>query len=84
VPAAGPGGSVVLPVQPYIEAKTAMHPAWPTWTSERGRAIRYGAASCPRTIDILSRFAGVAIGPRYTEQDVADIVEAVRRAYAAV
>ncbi len=83
VPANGPGGSVILPIQPYIENKVAVHPAWPTWTSARGKAIRYGAASCPRTMDILSRFAGVPVGPKYTRQDTDDIVAAVRKAYPA-
>lgn len=83
VPASGPGGSVILPVQPYIENKVTVHAAWPTWTSARGQAIRYGAASCPRTIDILSRFAGVPVGPKYTGQDINDIVAAVRKAYPA-
>jgi 8-amino-3,8-dideoxy-alpha-D-manno-octulosonate transaminase len=84
VPVAPPGGSVILPVVPYIENKIAMHPAWPTWTSPRGRAIRYGAASCPRTIDILSRFAGVAVGPKYTRRDIDDIVAAIRKVHPAV
>ena len=83
VPAVGPGGSVILPIQPYIENKITVHPAWPTWTSARGKAIQYGAASCPRTIDILSRFGGVPVGPKYTRQDTQDIVAAVRKAYPA-
>jgi dTDP-4-amino-4,6-dideoxygalactose transaminase len=83
VPANPPGGSVILPIQSYIENKITVHPAWPTWTSARGKAIRYGAASCPRTIDVLSRFAGVPVGPRYTRQDTQDIVAAVRKAYPA-
>lgn len=83
VPANAPAGSVVLPIQPYIENKLAVHPAWPTWTSARGRAIRYGAASCPRTLDILSRYGGVPVGPKYTRQDTADIVAAVSKAYPA-
>ncbi|MBI4891749.1 MAG: DegT/DnrJ/EryC1/StrS family aminotransferase [Acidobacteria bacterium] len=83
VPATPPGGSVVLPIQSYIENKVATHPAWPTWTSPRGRAIQYGAASCPRTSDVLSRFAGVPVGPKYTRQDTDDIVAAVRKAYPA-
>ena len=83
VPAAAPGGSVVLPIQPYIENKIPVHPAWPSWTSARGKSIRYGAASCPRTIDILSRFAGVPVGPKYTRQDTVDIVAAVKKAYPA-
>jgi hypothetical protein len=58
-----------------------VHPAWPSFTSERGRAIRYGAACCPRTIDILSRFAGVSLDPTFTRNDTDDIVAAIRKVY---
>jgi hypothetical protein len=68
-------------VQAYIEHKVTVHPKWPTWTSGRGKAIQYGAASCPRTLDILSRFAGPAINPKYTDRDIDDIVAAIRRVY---
>ena len=81
VPAGGPGGSVVLPVQSYFENKLTVHPAWPTWTSERGKAIRYGAASCPRTLDILARFAGPHMHPKHTQRDVDDIIAAIRKVY---
>jgi 8-amino-3,8-dideoxy-alpha-D-manno-octulosonate transaminase len=81
VPAAGPGGSVVLPLLPHIIAKKTIHAAWPSFTSERGRAIRYGAESCPRTVDVLGRFGGVLIDPKFTPTDVADIVAAVRKVY---
>lgn len=81
VPAGPPGGSAILPISRHIENKITANPAWPTWTSERGKAIRYGAACCPRTIDILNRFAGVNVGPKYTRQDVNDIVAAIRKVY---
>jgi dTDP-4-amino-4,6-dideoxygalactose transaminase len=81
VPAAGPGGSVVLPLQPHIIAKRTVHAAWPSFTSERGRAIRYGAEICPRTVDVLGRFGGVMIDPKYTQVEVSDIVSAIRKVY---
>jgi 8-amino-3,8-dideoxy-alpha-D-manno-octulosonate transaminase len=81
VPASLPGGSVILPVQPQIEHKRTVHPAWPSFTSERGRSIQYGAACCPRTIDILSRFAGVSLDPTFTVKDTDDIVAAIRKVY---
>lgn len=81
VPAWLPGGSVILPIQPQIEHKRTVHPAWPSFTSERGRAIQYGAACCPRTIDILSRFAGVSLDPTFTVKDTDDIVAAIRKVY---
>jgi len=81
VPVGPPGGSVVLPIQPHIEKKATVHPAWPSFNSERGKAIQYGAACCPRTIDILSRFAGVSLDPKFTRADTDDIVAAIRRVY---
>lgn len=81
VPAHGPGGSEILPVQPHIEHKRTVHPAWPSFTSERGRAIQYGAACCPRTIDILDRFAGVSMHPKFTAADADDVLAAIRKVY---
>jgi hypothetical protein len=81
VPAAGPGGSVVLPLQPHIMAKRTVHPAWPSFTSERGRAIRYGAETCPRTVDVLNRFGGVMMDPKHTRADIADVIAAIRKVY---
>ena len=81
VPVGNPGGSVVLPTQPHIEQKVTVHRAWPSFTSARGKAIQYGAACCPRTIDILSRFAGPSLDPKFTRQDTADIVAAIRKVY---
>lgn len=84
VPAAPPGGSVLLPTQPHIENKRTLHPAWPSFTSGRGRTIQYGAACCPRTIDILNRFAGVPMDPKYTRRETDDIVAAIRKVYPAI
>ncbi|MBI3697375.1 MAG: DegT/DnrJ/EryC1/StrS family aminotransferase [Acidobacteria bacterium] len=84
VPAHPPGGSVVLPVLPHIENKVTVHPAWPSFTSPRGRAIEYGAECCPRTLDILSRFAGVSLDPKYTDRETSDIVTAIRKVWPAV
>ncbi len=84
VPATRPGGSVVLPTLPYIENKATVNPNWPTWNSPRGKAIQYGAASCPRTLAILQRFAGVGIDPKYTKRDTDDIVAAIRKVWPAV
>ena len=81
VPASNPGGSAILPIAPHVEHKRTVHPAWPSFTSERGRAIQYGAACCPRTIDILNRFAGVSLDPTFTARDTDDIVAAIRKVY---
>lgn len=84
VPVSPPNGSVVLPVVPEIEQKVTVTPAWPSFQSARGRSIRYGKECCPRTIEILGRFAGVMIGPKYTEADTADAVAAVKKVYRAI
>jgi 8-amino-3,8-dideoxy-alpha-D-manno-octulosonate transaminase len=79
--ASPPSGSAILSTQAYIENKVTIHPAWPTFQSERGKAIRYGAASCPRTIEILNRFGGVLMDPKFSRQDTDDIVAAIRKVY---
>lgn len=84
VPASPPGGSVILPIVGHIEKKITVHPNWPSFTSPRGRAIRYGKESCPRTIDILSRFAGVMMDPKFTRRDTDDVIAAIRKVYPVV
>ncbi len=79
-----PGGSVILPVQPHIMKKVTVHPDWPSFNTERGRAIRYGPETCPRTLDILSRFAGVSMDPKFTKSDTDDVIAAIRKVYPAV
>ncbi len=54
LPASPPAGSAVLPVAARIEKKATAHPAWPTFQSPEGRAIRYGRECCPRTLNILA------------------------------
>lgn len=83
IPGGPPSGSAVIPVQPYAERKLTVHPAWPAFTSPHGKAMQYGAASCPKTLDVLSRFGGVALDPKYTESDTRDIVAAIRKVYRA-
>ncbi|PYV32326.1 MAG: glutamine--scyllo-inositol aminotransferase [Acidobacteria bacterium] len=81
VPAGPPNGSVILPIDPMVENKVTAHPAWPSFTTPRGRAIRYGAEACPRTIDILNRFASVGIDPKFTQHDTEDIATAINKVY---
>ena len=84
VPARPPSGSVILPNAPHIEQKLTAHPDWPSFASERGKSIRYGAECCPRTIDIHNRFAGVRLHPKLTRRDTDDIVAAIRKVYPVV
>jgi 8-amino-3,8-dideoxy-alpha-D-manno-octulosonate transaminase len=83
VPAMPPLEVALLPIQPAIEQKLTTHPEWPSFTSPRGRAIRYGAECCPRTIAVHRRFAGVALDPKFTRRDVDDIIAAIRKVYPA-
>ena len=57
IAASGPGGSVILPIDGRVENKLTVHPDWPSFNTPQGRAIRYGAECCPRTIDIIGRWA---------------------------
>jgi hypothetical protein len=84
VPVRPPGGSVVLPVLPYIVNKVTVHPDWPSWTSARGKSIKYGPSTCPKTLDILDRFAGPSIDPKYTQRETDDIIAAIRKVYPAI
>jgi hypothetical protein len=84
VAAAGPGGSVILPTNERIENKVTIHPDWPSFNSPQGKAIRYGNECCPRTIDILGRYGGVIMDPNFTDDDVEDIVVAIRKVYSAM
>ena len=59
-------------------------PLWPSFQSPEGKAIRYGRECCPRTIDILGRAGGVIMDPNFTDEDVQDIVRAIRKVYLAI
>jgi dTDP-4-amino-4,6-dideoxygalactose transaminase len=84
VPVSGPAGSVILPVVPEIEQKVTVTPRWPSFSSDRGKSIRYGRECCARTIDILGRYAGVMMNPKYTESDTEDAIAAVRKVHPAI
>ena len=84
VPASKPGGSVILPTLPHVIAKKTIHPHWPSFQSERGKAIRYGPDICPNTIDILQRYGGVLMDPKFTRHDIDDIVSAIRKVHPTV
>ncbi len=84
VSGSGPGGSVILPADKRIESKLTIHPDWPSFTTPQGKAIQYGAESCPRTIDILGRMGGPIMDPNFTDEDCQDIVRAIRKVYLAM
>jgi hypothetical protein len=47
----------------------------------RARYGLVGAECCPRTIDMWNRYVGVPMDPKYSDQDVADIVTAILKVY---
>jgi 8-amino-3,8-dideoxy-alpha-D-manno-octulosonate transaminase len=79
-----PSSSTPLPPAKYIEDKCVPHPAWPTFNTPRGKAIKYGAASCPKTMDIFNRTATLTIGPKFTQNDMNDVVAALKKVHAAL
>lgn len=81
VPGSGPGGSVILPADGRIEKKVTVHPDWPSFNTPQGKAIRYGAESCPRTVDILGRHGGPIMDPNFTDEELQDMVRAIRKVY---
>jgi dTDP-4-amino-4,6-dideoxygalactose transaminase len=81
IPAGPMGGSVILPIEPHIEAKHTLQADWPSFSTPRGKAIRYGSGCCPRTIAVYNRYAGIPMDPKFTDQDVTDIIAAVRKVY---
>ncbi|MGB8536934.1 MAG: DegT/DnrJ/EryC1/StrS family aminotransferase [Acidobacteriaceae bacterium] len=84
VPMSVISASVVLPIMSYIETKQAPHPRWPSFTTPRGSAMRYGAECCPRTVDLWNRAATLSVGPKYSDDDLKDIVRAITKVHAAL
>lgn len=78
------GGSSILPIVKHVENKETLRPGWPSFTVGRGKTIQYGPSSCPRTIEVWNRYVGISMDPKFTNQDVSDIIAAVRKVYRAV
>jgi hypothetical protein len=63
-----------VPARPNaVAARRASFTCWDAFTNAFVKATGYGAESCPRAVDILGRFGGVTIGPRY-DDDVKDVI----------
>ncbi len=77
-------GSVILPAEPHIVKKDPPEVNWPSFATPNGRAVRYGENCCPRTTEIRERYVGLPMDPKHSDQDVADIIAAVRKVYPAV
>lgn len=81
VPAGTLSGSVLLPTEPSVVNKQTRHPNWPSFASPEGRAIRYGRETCRQTLDIFDRFVQIRMGPKYSDEDVARIIQAIREVF---
>lgn len=81
VPASTPLEVALVPLQPCAEHKLTTHPNWPSFTSERGRSIQYGAECCPQTIGIHRRFAGITLDPKFSRSDIQDVIKAIQKVY---
>ena len=77
-------GTRNLPTMGYIEDKVVPHPHWPSFNTPKGKAMKYGAECCPRSINLKNRYASLYIGPKWTEDDLNDVVSAVTRVHAAL
>jgi 8-amino-3,8-dideoxy-alpha-D-manno-octulosonate transaminase len=84
IPADAIEGSVILPIQPYVEKKQTLEAGWPSFAGPDAKALRFGEDCCPRTMDVWKRYVGVPMDPTYSEQDVSDIIAAVCKVYTAV
>ena len=80
----GPGGSVILPIDGRIENKATIHPDWPSFSSPQGKAIRYGRECCRRTIELLDRHGGPVMDPTFNDDDIDDVIAAIRKVYLAM
>jgi 8-amino-3,8-dideoxy-alpha-D-manno-octulosonate transaminase len=82
VPASTLIGSVLLPIEESVIAKRARHPAWPSFQTPEGKAIRYGADCCPQTLELFDRFVQIRVGPKFTDRVDQYLVESIRKVWA--
>lgn len=78
------GGSALLPIIPHIEAKQGLEEGWPSWSTPHGKEITYGKQCCPKTLEIWDRYVEIAMDPKFSDQDVNDVIAAVRKVYMGV
>lgn len=81
IPASTLTGSVLLPVQESVINKVTRHPDWPSFRSEQGRNLKYGADCCRQTLELFDRFVQIRIGPKYTQAMTDRIIDAVTEVY---
>ena len=77
-------GSALLPIVPYIIAKQGLGDDWPSWSTPHGKQIVYGKECCPKTLEIWDRYVEIYMDPKYSDQDVNDMIAALRKVYLGV
>jgi 8-amino-3,8-dideoxy-alpha-D-manno-octulosonate transaminase len=77
-------GTEILPLAPHIAQKQSPEANWPSFATPDGAAVRYGETCCQRTIEIRDRYVSVPMDPKFTDQDVGDVIAAIRKVYLSV
>jgi 8-amino-3,8-dideoxy-alpha-D-manno-octulosonate transaminase len=83
VPADIMQGSVLLPLENFIAKKQTVENSWPSFAGPE-ETISYGEGCCPRSVEIYHQYVGIPLDPTFSDQDVADIIAAVRKVYPAL
>ena len=82
--ASGPGGRPSCRPTSGSRRRSRSIPNGRRSTAPRARRSGTARECCPRTIDILDRAGGVMMDPNFTDDDVKDIVKAIRKVYPAI
>lgn len=81
IPCATVYGGQPVYTNPGIAQQATVTPKRSPWARH---PVTYRAGMCPRAEDLVSRSVAVAVGPGYSEADLADVAEAVAKVTAAV
>jgi 8-amino-3,8-dideoxy-alpha-D-manno-octulosonate transaminase len=81
VPCSPPFGSVFLAAESYVREKRTHAAEWPSFSTERGQAMKYSPDLFPQTAGVLDRFAGVSLDPKHSDPEIDDVIAAIRKVY---
>lgn len=73
------GGAPVYASRQILERRTLTRGCPFSCTCTDHRKPEYWMGMCPRSEDLLARGVGIAVGPRYSDEDVADVVHGLRK-----
>jgi 8-amino-3,8-dideoxy-alpha-D-manno-octulosonate transaminase len=77
-------GLPVYATPAILERRTASNKGGPWHCAEHPTAVEYRMGMCPRTEDLAARAVTVPVGPRYTDDDCADVAAAIAKVASAV